>query len=277
MMRLFGIIIVYGAIMLNLAAFGQGSVHQRIASPYQSDSTNIRILLPEKMKEGKKYKVLYVLPVRPFDTRPFGDGLLEIQKYNYHNKYDVICVAPEFTSIPWIADNDSIADKQNESHFIKTVIPFVEQNFPAQKNTEGRLLIGFSKSGVGAFTLLLRHPDLFAKAAGWDIGNDIDTGFMLPDKKKREIRSRYGSDSNFENYRISSLIKSNGSKLGPQTRLFLYNSVSSREKACVELHQIMVDYRINHRCLYEPARIHRWDSGWMPEAVRFLMDDLITN
>ena len=44
----------------------------------------------------------------------------------------------------------------------------IEQHYPARADRDGRLLVGFSKSGWGAYSLLLRHPDRFGKAAAWD-------------------------------------------------------------------------------------------------------------
>ena len=148
----------------------------RIASPYQADSTTIRILLPDNMIPGESYKVLYVLPVIENDNRRFGDGLSEIMKYGYHNKFKLICVAPEFTSLPWYADHATNSEQQDESHFLKTVIPFIDDQYPTLRSKEGRLLIGFSKSGWGAFSLLLRHPETFYRAVGWDIGIREDAG-----------------------------------------------------------------------------------------------------
>src|SRR5437773_1672793 len=57
---------------------------------------------------------------------------------------------------------------RQETYFVKVVVPFVEKQYPAQAEPGGRLLVGFSKSGWGAYSLLLRHPDVFGKAAAWD-------------------------------------------------------------------------------------------------------------
>ena len=119
----------------------------RLSSPYQAADTSLRVLLPDNMEVGKRYRVLYVLPVHEDGLRNHGDGLVEVKKYDYHNKYQLICVAPAFTSKPWFADNDLNPQKQDESHMLKTVLPFVDENYPTQANAEGRLLIGFSKSG----------------------------------------------------------------------------------------------------------------------------------
>lgn len=245
----------------------------RIHSPYQSDSTTIRVLLPKKIKAHKRYQVLYILPVKEKDNSKFGDGLLEIKKYDYHNKYNLICVAPEFTFQSWYANHETKPDQQDESHFLKTVIPFVDSTFQTIQNAKGRLLLGFSKSGWGAFTLLLRHPDKFNKAAGWDIGIRIDAGPISENERTKKIERIFGSVSNFEKYRISSLLRQQGALLGDKARLFYYNSEGIRGLGGAEIHRLMVDLEIPHRYLFEPKRTHRWDSGWIPEAIRFLVEN----
>ncbi len=247
-------------------------ISQRIASPYQADSTIIRVLLPDKMLPGECYNVLYVLPVIEKNNRRFGDGLLEIAKYGYHNEFKLICVAPEFTSLPWYADHATNKQQQDESHFLKTVIPFIDAHYPTQNNKEGRLLIGFSKSGWGAFTLLLRNPETFHRAVGWDIGIRMDAGPMAEEEREKRIQRLFGGLSNFEDYRISSLLKERGDQLGDKERLFYYNTEGKRGPGGVEIHRLMVELGIPHRYLYEKKRIHRWDSGWIPEAVSFLVE-----
>ena len=244
----------------------------RIASPYQADSTTIRVLLPDEMIPGESLQVLYVLPVIENENRRFGDGLMEIAKYGYHNEFNLICVAPEFTSLPWYADHETNMQQQDESHFLKTVIPFIDDHYPTQKSKEGRLLIGFSKSGWGAFSLLLRHPETFCKAAGWDIGIRVDTGPISEEERAERIQRIFGSLSNFEDYRISSLLKERGNQLGDSERLFYYNTEGKRGPGGAEVHRLMVELGIPHRYLFEKKRIHRWDSGWIPEAVRFLVE-----
>lgn len=246
----------------------------RIASPFQAESTSVRVLLPEGLTSAQQYRVLYVLPVVKKDNRRFGDALAEIEKNGFHNKYRLICVAPEFTSLPWYANHESNMKQQDESHFIKTVIPFVDGNFPTINNERGRLLLGFSKSGWGAFSLLLRHPDLFYKAAGWDIGIRIDTGPISQKERAERIERIFGSTANFERYRISTLLKKQAGLLQGKARLFYYNTESKRALGGAEIHRLMVQLGIPHRYLFEPKRRHRWDSGWIPEAVRFLVDDV---
>lgn len=247
-------------------------ISYRIASPFQNDYTTLRVLTPDNLDLDKEYKVLYVLPVIENDNRRFGDGLLEMQKYDYHNKHQLICVAPEFTSMPWYADHATNQGKQDESHLLKTAIPYIDGILPTLKSKEGRLLIGFSKSGWGAFTLLLRNSEVFDKAVGWDTGIRIDTGDLDASKMKEKIDRDFGTKENFEKYRISTLLRERGSQLGTEERIFYYNTEGNRGLGGTKIHQLMVELGIPHRYLYEPKRKHRWDSGWIPEAVKFLVE-----
>jgi len=233
----------------------------RIDSPFQHDSTTLRILLPDDFAKEKFYKVLYVLPVVENDERKYGDGLAEVMKYDFHNTHQLICVAPEFTSKPWYADHSDDMGRQDESHLLKTVLPYVENKFPTLKTKEGRLLIGFSKSGWGALSLLLRNPDIFYKAAAWDSGVRVDTGPINEQDRTRRIQEYFGSRANFAEHRISNLIKTKGKLLGSTERLFYYNTEGIRAKGGAELHRLMLEAGLPHRYYYETIRTHRCPSG----------------
>ena len=254
------------------ASVGDGFCTFQISSPYQAGDTTIRILLPDDFNRHKKYRALYVLPVHEDGTFKHGDGLVEIKKHGFHNRYQLICVAPGFTSKPWFADHDLNPEKKDESHILKTVIPFVENRFPLQSDSHGRLLLGFSKSGWGAATLLLRNPKTFYRAAAWDPGSRIDTGPMEESERAQRIADSWGSTENFETYRLSNLIKTRGKELGPEARLLYMNTAGPRALCGAKIHQILVENQVPHRYTIEPKRKHAWDSGWIPQAITFLAD-----
>lgn len=254
------------------AAEANGFVAHKLESPHQGGETTLRVLLPDTIEVGKRYPVLYVLPVHEEGLFRHGDGLEEVRKAGFHNSSQLICVSPSFTSKPWFADHDLNPKKQDESHLLKTVIPFVESHYPVQASLEGRLLLGFSKSGWGAITLLLRHPKTFFKAVGWDTGIRVDTGPIEESDRAERIAREWGTPENFERYRMSSLIKTEGMKLGSEARLFYYNVEGRRGPGGAIIHRLLVESGIPHRYLYEPERVHRWDSGWLPKAIRFLVN-----
>ncbi|MDA7667807.1 alpha/beta hydrolase-fold protein [bacterium] len=245
----------------------------RLASPHQARETTLRVLLPDDFNLERPYRVLYVLPVHEEGVNKHGDGLLEVKKHGYHNRHQLICVAPGFTSKPWFADHDLNLQKQDESHLLKTVIPFVEAHYPVRLGAESRMLMGFSKSGWGALALLLRNPDIFYRSAGWDIGIRVDTGPIKEEERAERIAREWGTARNFEANRLSSLVKTRGTELGDEARLFYYSTEGKRAIGGVEIHRLLVKQGIPHRYVMEPFRRHSWDSGWIPEAMAFLVAD----
>ena len=176
----------------------------------------------------------------------------------------MICVFPTFSHLPWYADHPTDPLIRQESYLLKVVLPLVERTYPAEPDREGRLLLGFSKSGWGAFSLLLRNPGVFGKAAAWD----------APLTEDRPLRFGMGpifaTQENFEKYRISALLESRAPELREGSRLVLVGYDNFRT-AHVETHQQMVAWKIPHVYRDGPRRKHQWHSGWLPEAVGLLV------
>jgi len=236
-----------------------------VASSFQSGKTQMRVLLPEDLKAGRQYPVIYVLPVEAKNESRYGDGLLEIQKLDLHNKHRTIFVAPTFSHLPWYADHPTDPDIRQESYFVKLVVPFIEKTYPAISNPEGRLLLGFSKSGWGAWSLLLRHPDVFGRAAAWD------APMMMDRQGKYGSAEVFGTQENFEKYRIVDLLRTGRDSLGPGKRLILTGYGSFR-KEHEQVHSLMDELKIPHEYRDGPQRKHDWHSGWVAEAAELLVE-----
>jgi len=241
-----------------------GFLVHRVRSEYQSGPTQIKVLLPDPLDQGKRYAVLYVLPVEAGDGTRWGDGLVEVKKHNLHNRHRLICVLPTFSHLPWYADHPTDPGIRQESYFLKVVVPLVESRYPAVAEPEGRLLLGFSKSGWGAFSLLLRNPHLFGKAAAWDAP-------LREDRPGRfGMGPIFGTDENFQRYRISTLLETQADQLRPKCRLVLTGYDNFRTHH-VETHEQLVALSIPHVYRDGPRRNHEWHSGWLPEAVDLLL------
>lgn len=264
--NLFNVFCVYGQNSDDIKS------HQ-VYSPFQKGSTTIQVLLPDDFSQNENYRVLYILPVREQGNKKSGDPLVEIIKDDLHNKHRLICVFPGYTHLPWYADHSVDKTKQDESHFLKTVLPFVEKHYPTMREKEGRLLMGFSKSGWGALTLLLKNTETFYKAAGWDIGIRMDINVPSDSTYVKAAEQRFGDLGNFEQYRVSTLLKTNKDKLGTSSRIFYYNTGGNRARGGALIHNLMVELEIPHLYIFEPKRKHRWDSGWIPKAVDFLVEN----
>lgn len=236
-----------------------------VTSPYQAGKTQIRILLPRDRKPDEKLRVLYVLPVEAENGQRWGDPVAEIVKHDLHNQNRLICVFPTFSALPWYADHPSDPGIRQESYFTKVVVPFVEQTYRAEATSAGRLLVGFSKSGYGAYSLLLRHPDLFSKAAAWD------APLMVAQPSKYGMGPIFGTQENFEQYRVTSLLKNRAPLLQKTSRLILtgYGGFHQQHTAA---HALMDELKIKHLYRDGPKREHSWNSGWLPEAVGLLLE-----
>lgn len=172
-----------------------GILLHSVSSPYQNGKIAIRVLLPDRMEQSERYTVVYVLPVEAGNETRWGDGLVEVMKNDLHNKHRVIFVAPTFSQLPWYTDHPTNPLVRQETYFTEIVVPFVERTYAASQKAEDRLLLGFSKSGWGAWSLLLRHPQTFGRAAAWDAPLIVD---RLGKYGTNEI---FGTQENFERYR----------------------------------------------------------------------------
>lgn len=237
-----------------------------ITCDYQAGQTKLRVLLPRQVEKGRRYPVVYVLPVEALDGRRFGDGLAEIRTLGLHDKHQLLCVYPTFSRIPWYADHPADASIRQESYLLEAVVPFVEAKCPALSEPRGRLLLGFSKSGWGAWSLLLRHPDIFGKAAAWDAPLTKDR----PDQWG--MKGIFGTQENFAKYHVESLLDRAGAKLGPRPRLALLGYGNFRDHH-VAIHARLLGLKVPHLYRDGPKRKHHWAGGWLAEAVAFLADD----
>ncbi len=238
-------------------------VHE-VQSPYQAGKTEIRVLLPDNSEKDARYPVIYVLPVEVGKENRYGDGLLEVKTHDLHNKHRAIFVAPIFSHIPWYADHPTKAEIRQETYFLKVVVPFIDKNYPVKSDSKSRLLLGFGKSGCGAFSLLLRHPDVFGKAVAFD------APLMMDPPNRFGMGDIFGSQENFEKYQIAKLLDQRAADVKKEQRLMLFgygNFRDHHEKA----HALMTKLGIPHEYRDGPKRKHTWSSGWVPEAVEWLV------
>lgn len=271
-----GVVLFFLVAMASLAALAadasvsdaerdrDGFLVHRVESPYQSAPTEIRVLLPEPCHDSIRYSVVYVLPVEAQGEARYGDGLQEVRQRGLHRRYPALFVAPGFSQLPWYADHPSDEQIRQESHLLNIVIPAIETRYPAERSRQGRLLLGFSKSGWGAWSLLLRHPDVFQRAAAWD------APLMM------ERPGRYGSgpifatQKNFDCYRLTVLLEQSAASLGKEKRLALLGYGNFRADH-QQMHELLARLGIAHEYRDGPERPHDWHSGWVDDAVAFLL------
>ena len=241
-----------------------GFLIHEVRSPFQAGTTQIKVLLPDKLEKDKRYPVIFVLPVEAGNESRYGDGMREVKKNDLHNKSQAIFVGPTFSHLPWYADHPTMAEIRQETYLLQVVVPFIDKTYPVQAKPGKRLLLGFSKSGWGAFSLLLRHPDVFAKAVAWDAPLIMDRPGCFG---SGDI---FGTQENFEKYRITKLLEERALTFQKEKRLILlgYGNFRDQHK---KIHELMTDLKVTHEYRDGPERDHDWHSGWVDEAVKLLL------
>lgn len=242
-----------------------GVLSHAVQSPFQAGETKIHVLLPQQQSE-RRIRTLYVLPVERFDGHAWGDALAEIRRHGLHNKHHLMCVMPTFSHMPWYADHPTDPLIRQESYFLNVVMPFVERTYPVPRGGSGRMLLGFSKSGWGACSLLLRHPEIFSRAAAWD----APLGQQSPNKYG--MREVFPNQSDLDQYCVWDLLKQQANLLKASSRLALlgYGVFRGHHQAT---HYRMMNLGIPHTYEDGPKCEHHWESGWVSNAINHLAND----
>ena len=230
----------------------------RLNSSFQRSGAGLRVVEPDNFDNpGKEVKILFILPVDPAGNYEYGDGLKEVRKANLHNELGLILAAPEFCDLPWYCDNSNSGQK-DESFLLNDILPLLDRNYPAKKTT--RLLLGFSKSGWGALSLLLRHPELFAAAAAWD------APLMQETTDDYGMNEAFGSMENFNKYRIPLLLKEKAPLFAKEKRIALLGNSLFKEQI-EQAHALLDNLGIPHDWDNSIKREHKFGSGWEREAI----------
>ena len=237
-----------------------GLLTYEIVCAYQETPCRIEVLLPDTFDRARKYKVLYVLPVDKIRPNQREGGMDLAKKMNLANRHHVICAAPLFSGMPWIADNPTNTGVWNETYMTDVIVPFMDRTFPTMTGPEGRILVGYSKGGVASVSLLLRHPNLFGRAGAWDAplcGCDTRAEY-------------YGPQEYFmRNYYLPTMFTNSASLLqGQPARLAIAGYGWGSIPAA---HKILSAQRIPHYCNDALRLPHEWNARWLGPLVEVLM------
>ncbi len=236
----------------------------KLNSSRQSAETSVSVLVPDMLDATVRHRVVYVLPVEANNEHRWGDSVAEFRRHDIPNRHQLICVFPTFSELPWYADHPTDLKLQQESYFLNDVVPFVDQHYSTIANRNGRLLVGFSKSGWGAWSLLLRHPDMFAKAAAFD------APMMMTAPGKYGSGPIFGTGENFADYQVSRLLESQRELLSSRPARLGLLGAGNFEKEHVLMRQHMQLLEIPFWVSGTSDRQHSWNSGWVSEAVEWL-------
>ncbi|MGB4137977.1 MAG: alpha/beta hydrolase-fold protein [Microbacterium sp.] len=242
-------------------------VQYLVNSTRQQTQTILRVLEPDDMTSIVDPRVVYLLPSTPELSHRSGDGLDQALLHDLHNRFGLVFVSPTYSDWPWMTDLPDQQMFQQLMFFIDEIVPFVDTVYPAHR----RLLAGYSKGGSAALQILLRYPGLFTAAAAFD------SPVMKTRPDEWEMPYFWPNPEHFEDFAIPHLLRTRGGELGGETRIALYgygnfgrNAPAWSHDHIGEAHLLLDELGIPHVYDNDTYRAHRWDSGWLPDAVAAL-------
>lgn len=133
-----------------------------IFSPAVDRRMKFDMVLPEDyFQSDERYPVLYLLHGFMQNYTVWGRNLAAA--FYARNLNDLILVLPDAGNSWFINYASSESGQKNnwEDHVIEDVIGYVDANYRTEAHREGRAIAGLSMGGFGAFSMGLRHPDMF--------------------------------------------------------------------------------------------------------------------
>ncbi len=243
-------------------------------SPIINDATvePVRVLQPTDPAAGVAHNFLIALPVEPGEGTTYGDAMSVLESLNAANQYDLTIVEPSFSIDPWYADSATDPQMQMETFITDQLVPWIKANF-ATTGTEQVWLLGFSKSGLGAQDLILKHPSVYTLAASWD----FPAGMTSYDQLGASPATAYGTNENYlDNYAVTQqFVDQYAAPFTTAKRIWIgsyyYFDYNVNDYYAPELTTAGIQYDIE-----PPTQMaHRWDSGWVPQALAALYADSV--
>lgn len=231
-----------------------------LSTSLQRAPTYLRLVLPAGTPRG----LLLVLPVQAGVRTRFGDGLREVVAAGATSSQGLLVAAPTFADSPWGVDHARDPSVRQESYLLAVLALLAQILTWAGADRAPRFALGFSKAGFAAVNLLLRHPDLIDGVSVWDAS-------LLRERAwPEQLLQVAGSRQHAATYSIPAALPAAATWLVPSgPRLALAGYGTLREDLHVA-HRQLTQLGIAHLYRDGPERAHRWDSGWVPDALNAL-------
>jgi hypothetical protein len=236
-----------------------------------SGSNTMRVIVPTNPDPAYPHSFFYMLPVEADGGFTFGDPLSVAATLGLANTFNTTIISPGYDIEPWYADNPNDTTIQQET-FTIWVTQWVAANLSVT-GTEKHYLTGFSKSGIGGADLILRHPDVFEKAALWDTPAD-DNAFNRFSTSDSNV---YGTADNFtNNYQLSSNnLSARAEPFTTANRIWIAAGATYGSEVA-DLDGLMTSLGILHT--YDGTTFasdtHAWHNDWVTGATTYLFSQV---
>lgn len=250
---------------------------------YMSRDLPINVVVPDNYSPTNKYAVVYVLDVENVPGSNKLDGLKVLKDLNIHNYYNLILAQTFWQGgiCPWYGTK-SDGTIRGDIHLRDCLVGLVDEQFSTIPTREGRILLGFSTSGWGALSLLLRNPTVFGYAGCWDAPLNLTFG----GSNYGQVAA-YGTEAQYRLYNPKDILSTYLSSVAERKRIVLGGGVSFN-KDTADFANLLTASGVPYTYLYRDlskfgGRAANWNSydndysggspqGWCSTFIPALMD-----
>ena len=238
-----------------------------VEAPHQQGPNRVEVLVPDGVEAGRRWPVVYLLPVNTGVGGPWGSAIEEAIRDDLANRHGAIFVAPSYDTIPWYGDHPTRPEVRQSAYLTDVVVPLVDRTFPTVADAAGRAVVGFSKSGLGALSLFIRRPDLFGAVAAFDPA-------IAPNARDFAawgVAESHGTRENFDRFDPFPLLgRLRWRRRGPARRVVLLSGGPGPRIGAERYRRRLDELKVPFVAIHAPDMAHTWTSGWLPLAVAAL-------
>jgi hypothetical protein len=232
---------------------------------------HIDVVLPDTYDANRAapYPVLYVLEVENAPGTAFQDGLGAVKATGAHNTYDCILVRTKFSgsiaATPWYGNRGN--DTHQHNKHMACLRLFMQEKFNTSTSREYHRALGFSKSGWGAMSLMLRDQ-LFGYLAAWDVPWTLTYGGTDYGQA-----AYFGSQAQYQLFNPQDIFDSYLPSVNDKARIVLAGSATF-DADTVNMEAFLNTRSIPHtyvrNVLGGGGADHNWGTGWLPSVLAAL-------
>lgn len=220
------------------------------------------VLCPARMLP--ETPLVFILPVEKQGEARYGCPEQLLAQTATADRLGACLAFPQFAQTPWYADHPAGTVRQ-EHEMTGAALEAAQSAAGRRFAPAQRLLAGFSKSGWGAFSLLLRNSTVFGMAAAWD------APFLNERLDRWDLADVFGSAENLRRHTLPYLLAQGCEPFLQAARLVLhgYNLFRADLEAA---HALLQAHQVPHRFRDDCLAPHAWDMTWLYPLLTDLLD-----
>ncbi len=230
----------------------------------ESDVTTTRytidVIKPDTWDAGNTYKRVFALPAIAKGTENVAADFIA---GDYANLYDVVIIIPYVKqATPWFGTKNDGTSLQ-ETLLTDVLMQFTEEELACSSERNDTFVIGYSKTGNAAYSLILRNPTVFGYACAWD-------GTFSISWDTNGLGDNYGTEAHWETFNPLDILSANVDSVNDAERLVLlgYESYQSGQ---IAMQSALNGESVDFHFYAADTDDHSWGGGWLENGMSELM------